>query len=60
VEETGRYNIIFEELDRLQSGAEQLGTQSFEVESAELEAIRELREIVSEVPEIPHTVFTTT
>ena len=60
MEETGRYNIIFKELIRLQSGVEELGPQSFEVESAELEEIRELREIVGELTEIPRTVFTTT
>ena len=60
MEETGSYDIIFKELVRLQSGVEELRTQSFEVESAELEEIRELREIVGEVTEIPRTVFTTT
>lgn len=60
MEEKGRYNIIFEELYRLQSETEELDTQSFEVESAEAEAISELREIVSEVSEIPSTIFTTT
>jgi len=58
----GKYNVIFKELIRLQSGGEELGPQSFEVESAELEEIRELREIVEELTEteIPPTVFTTT
>lgn len=60
MEERGRYNIIFKELDRLQSKTEELDTQSFEIESTELEAIGELREIVREVTEVPHTVFTTT
>jgi len=60
MEERGKYNIIFEELDRLQSEIEELGPQSFEVESTELEAIGELREIVREVSEVPRTVFTTT
>ena len=60
MEERGRYNIIFEELDRLQSETEELDTQSFEVETAELEAISELRKIVGEVSEVPPTTFTTT
>jgi hypothetical protein len=60
MEEKGRYNIIFEELYRLQSETGELDTQSFEVETAELEAISELREIVGEVSEVPRTTFTTT
>ncbi|MFC1956896.1 hypothetical protein ACFLVY_01185 [Chloroflexota bacterium] len=60
MKEKGRYNIIFEELKRLQSETEELDTQSFEVEAAELEAISELRKIVSEVSEVPRTTFTTT
>jgi hypothetical protein len=60
VKEKGRYSIIFEELKRLQSETEELDTQSFEVEAAELEAISELRKIVSEVSEVPRTTFTTT
>jgi len=60
MKEKGRYDIIFKELNRLQSETEELDTQSFEVEAAELEAISELRKIVSEVSEVPHTTFTTT
>jgi hypothetical protein len=60
MEEKGKYNIIFEELYRLKSKAEELDTQSFEVETAELEAISELREIVGEVSEVRDTTFTTT
>ena len=60
MEEKGKYSIIFEELHRLISESEEYDTQSFEVESSELEAISELREIVSEVSEDPRTIFTTT
>ena len=60
MKEKGRYSIIFEELNRLQSETKELNTQSFEVEAAELEAISELRKIVSEVSEVPRTTFTTT
>ena len=60
MKEKGRYNIIFEELNRLQSETEELDTQSFEIEAAELEAISELRKIVSEVSEVPRITFTTT
>ena len=60
LEETGRYNIIFEELDRLQFENGELGTQAFEVESVELDAISKLREIVSELSEVPRTFFTST
>lgn len=60
MKEKGRYDIIFKELNRLQSETEELDTQSFEVEAAELEAISELRKIVSEVSEVSHTTFTTT
>ena len=60
MKEKGRYNIIFDELNRLQSETKELDTQSFEVEAAELEAISELRKIVSEVSEVSHTTFTTT
>jgi len=60
MKEKGRYSIIFEELNRLQSETKELDTQSFEVEAAELEAISELRKIVSEVSEVSHTTFTTT
>ena len=56
----GRYDIIFEELYRLQPEPEELDTQSFKAETAELESISELREIVSEVSEVPSTTFTTT
>lgn len=56
----GGYDIIFEELNRLQSETEEVDTQSFAVEAAELEAISELRKMVSEVLEIPGTTFTTT
>ena len=58
--EKGRYNIIFKELNRLQSETIGLDTLSFEVEAGELEAISELRKIVSEVSEVPHITFTTT
>ena len=60
MKERGRYDIIFKELNRLQSETEELDTQSFEVEAAELEAISELRKMMSEVSEIPRTTFTTT
>lgn len=60
MEERGRYKIIFEKLERLQSETEEIDTQSFEIESAELEAIAELREMVREVSEVPHTFLTTT
>jgi len=56
----GRYDIIFKELRRLQSENEELAPQSFEIETAEFEAISELRDIVSEVSEVPPTTFTTT
>lgn len=60
MKEKGRYTIIFEELNRLQSETEELNTQAFEVETVELEAISELRDIVSEASEVPHATFTTT
>ena len=60
MKEKGRYSIIFEELDRLQSEAEELDPQSREAEAVELEAISELRKIVSEVSEVPRFTFTTT
>jgi len=60
MEEKGRYNIIFEKLGHLQSETEGFDIQSFEVEFVELEAIAELREIVSEVLEVPQASFTTT
>jgi hypothetical protein len=60
VKEKGSYTIIFKELNRLKSETEELNIQAFEVETAELEAISELREIVSEASEVPHATFTTT
>ncbi len=60
MEEKGRYSIIFEKLGHLQSETEGFDIQSFEIESAELEVIAELREMVSEVLEVPQTFFTTT
>lgn len=60
MKEKGRYTIIFEELNHLQSETEELNTQAFEVETAELEAISELRDIVSEASEVPRATFTTT
>ena len=60
MKEKGRYTIVFEELNRLQSETEELNTQAFEVETAELEAISELRKIVSEASEVPQATFTTT
>ena len=60
MEERDKYKIIFEKLESLQSETEEPDTQSFEIESAELEAIAELREIVREVSEVPHDFFTTT
>jgi hypothetical protein len=60
MKEKGRYDIIFKELHRLQSENEELAPQSFEIETAEFEAISELRDIVSEVSEVTPTTFTTT
>lgn len=60
MKEKGRYTVIFKELNRLQSETEEPYNQVFEVETIELEAISELREIVSEASEVPHTTFTTT
>ncbi len=60
MEEKGEYNIIFEKLGHLQSETEGFDIQSFEIESAELEVIAELREMVNEVLEVPQTFFTTT
>ena len=60
MKEKGRYTVIFKELNRLQYETEEPNTQAFEVETLELEAISELREIVSEALEVPHATFTTT
>ena len=60
MKEKGRYDIIFKELHHLQSEDGELAPQSFEIETAEFEAISELRDIVSEVSEVTPTTFTTT
>ncbi len=60
MEQRGSYNIIFEELDRLQSEIKGIDTQSFEITPAELDVVKELMEIVHEVSEVPRTFFTTT
>jgi len=60
MEEKGRYNIIFTELYRLQSETGELDPQSSEIENVELDAITKLREIVSQVSEVPRITFTTT
>ena len=60
MKEQGGFTIIFEELDRLQSETEELNTRPSEVEVVELEAISELREIVSEASEVPDATFTST